>query len=83
MPAVAESIFRLPQDSETLPHGYAQNDEVGILTVKNQTLFMRTRNSGVVNIDRKFNFKKKFVLRMNDEHQKSPIKCNYKSEQEG
>ena len=39
MPAVAESISRLTLDSATPPHGSAQNDEVGILMLKNQPLF--------------------------------------------
>ena len=39
MLAVAESISRLPQDSATPPKGFAQNDEVGILMLKNQPLF--------------------------------------------
>ena len=39
MPAVAESNSRLPQDSATPPKGFAQNDEVGILMLKNQPHF--------------------------------------------
>ena len=39
MPAVAESISRLTLDSATPPHGSAQNDEVGIFTLKNQNFF--------------------------------------------
>ena len=39
MPAVAESNSRLTLDSATPPKGFAQNDEVGILMLKNQNLF--------------------------------------------
>lgn len=77
MPVVAESISGLPLDSATPPKGFVHNDEVGILMLKNRFFFMCPRSSGVVNIDRKFNFKKKIVLRMNDEHQNSPLKCNF------
>ena len=59
MLAVAESISRLPLDSATPPHGFAQNDEFGILKLMNQLFFTSPRSSGVVNIDRKFNFTKK------------------------
>ena len=34
MPAVAESISRLTLDSATPPHGFAKNDEVGILMLR-------------------------------------------------
>ena len=39
MPVVAESISRFTLDSATPHHGSAQNDEVEILMLKNQTLF--------------------------------------------